>query len=71
MSPSLDELVKQGEGAQDAVDLGDGIFMSRNIANSYLVTTRRWRSADQHRNRLRGARDQGPVLAGQQGARCG
>ncbi len=39
MSPSLDELVKQGEGAQDAVDLGDGLFMSRNIANSYLVTT--------------------------------
>ena len=39
MSPSLDELVKQGEGDQDAVDLGDGIFMSKNIANSYLVTT--------------------------------
>ena len=39
MPPSLDELVKQGEGAQDAVDLGDGIFMSRNIANSYLVKT--------------------------------
>ena len=39
MSPSLDELVKQGEGDQEAVDLGDGIFMSRNIANSYLVTT--------------------------------
>ena len=39
MAPSLDELVKQGEGEQDAVDLGDGIFMSRNIANSYLVTT--------------------------------
>jgi glyoxylase-like metal-dependent hydrolase (beta-lactamase superfamily II) len=39
MAPSLDELVKQGEGNQDAVDLGDGIFMSRNIANSYLVTT--------------------------------
>src|SRR3954471_2997422 len=39
VSPSLDELVKQGEGAQDAVDLGNGIFMSRNIANSYLVTT--------------------------------
>jgi alkyl sulfatase BDS1-like metallo-beta-lactamase superfamily hydrolase len=39
VSPSLDELVKQGEGAQDAVDLGDGIFMSRNIANSYLVTS--------------------------------
>ena len=39
MSPSLDELVKQGEGDQDAVDLGDGLFMSRNIANSYLVTS--------------------------------
>ncbi|MGB8386989.1 alkyl sulfatase dimerization domain-containing protein [Mycobacterium sp.] len=39
MSPSLDELVKRGQGAQDAVDLGDDIFMSRNIANSYLVTT--------------------------------
>ncbi|MCV7089012.1 alkyl sulfatase dimerization domain-containing protein [Mycobacterium interjectum] len=39
MAPSLDELVKQGEGDRDAVDLGDGIFMSRNIANSYLVTT--------------------------------
>lgn len=36
---SLDELVKQGEGDQKAVDVGDGIFMSRNIANSYLVTT--------------------------------
>jgi alkyl sulfatase BDS1-like metallo-beta-lactamase superfamily hydrolase len=36
---SLDALVKQGEGSQDAVDLGDGIFMSRNIANSYLITT--------------------------------
>jgi alkyl sulfatase BDS1-like metallo-beta-lactamase superfamily hydrolase len=32
-------LVKQGEGEQDAVDLGDGIYMSRNIANSYLITT--------------------------------
>jgi alkyl sulfatase BDS1-like metallo-beta-lactamase superfamily hydrolase len=39
MAQSLDKLVKQGEGAQDAVDLGDGIFMSKNIANSYLVTT--------------------------------
>jgi alkyl sulfatase BDS1-like metallo-beta-lactamase superfamily hydrolase len=39
MTPSLDELVKQGEGDQDAVDVGDGIFMSKNIANSYLVTT--------------------------------
>jgi glyoxylase-like metal-dependent hydrolase (beta-lactamase superfamily II) len=39
MPPSLDQLVKQGEGRQDAVDVGDGIFMSKNIANSYLVTT--------------------------------
>jgi glyoxylase-like metal-dependent hydrolase (beta-lactamase superfamily II) len=39
MTPSLDELVKQGEGEQDAVDVGDGIFMCKNIANSYLVTT--------------------------------
>ena len=39
MPPSLEELVKQGEGAQDAIDLGDGIYMSQNIANSYLVTT--------------------------------
>ena len=39
MAQSLDALVKQGEGDQEAVDLGDGIFMSKNIANSYLVTT--------------------------------
>ena len=39
MPPSLDELVKQGEGSQDAIDMGEGIFMSKNIANSYLVTT--------------------------------
>ena len=39
MVQSLDALVKQGEGDQDAVDLGNGIFMSKNIANSYLVTT--------------------------------
>ena len=32
-------IVKEGEGAQDAVPLGDGIFMSRGISNSYLVTT--------------------------------
>src|SRR5246127_1925935 len=39
MAQSLDKLVKQGEGTQDAVDVGHGIFMSKNIANSYLVTT--------------------------------
>src|ERR1700761_7017996 len=39
MPQSLDALVRQGEADQDAIDLGDGIFMSKNIANSYLVTT--------------------------------
>jgi alkyl sulfatase BDS1-like metallo-beta-lactamase superfamily hydrolase len=39
MAQSLEALVRQGEADQDAVDLGDGIFMSKNIANSYLVTT--------------------------------
>ena len=37
MDQSLDALIKQGEGAQEAVDIGDGIHMSRGIANSYLV----------------------------------
>ncbi len=39
MPESLDELIKRGEGPQDAVHLGDGVFMSRGIANTYLVTT--------------------------------
>lgn len=32
-------IVKEGEGEQDAVPIGEGIFMSRGISNSYLVTT--------------------------------
>jgi alkyl sulfatase BDS1-like metallo-beta-lactamase superfamily hydrolase len=32
-------IVKEGEGTQDAVALGDDIYMSRGISNSYLVTT--------------------------------
>jgi len=32
-------IVHDGDGLQDAVDLGNGIFMSRGISNSYLVTT--------------------------------
>jgi glyoxylase-like metal-dependent hydrolase (beta-lactamase superfamily II) len=32
-------IVKEGEGVQGAVSLGNGIFMSRGISNSYLVTT--------------------------------
>ncbi len=39
MAQSLDALIKQGEADQDAVGVGDGIFMSKNIANSYLMTT--------------------------------
>ena len=31
-------IVKEGEGEQDAVPIGDGLFMSRGISNSYLVT---------------------------------
>jgi alkyl sulfatase BDS1-like metallo-beta-lactamase superfamily hydrolase len=31
-------IVHEGEGLQDAEPLGDGIFMSRGISNSYLVT---------------------------------
>jgi glyoxylase-like metal-dependent hydrolase (beta-lactamase superfamily II) len=40
VAQSLDALITQGDGAQPAMDVGDGIFMSKNIANSYLVTSR-------------------------------
>ena len=40
MAQSLDALITQGDGAQPAIDIGDGIFMSKNIANSYLVGSR-------------------------------
>ena len=39
MSQSLEDIVNAGLGSQDAVDLGAGIYMSRGIANTYLVTT--------------------------------
>ncbi|MBL7502724.1 MBL fold metallo-hydrolase [Frankia sp. CNm7] len=43
MSPQRQPLnaliVKEGEGVQAAVPLGDGIFASRGISNSYLVTS--------------------------------
>jgi alkyl sulfatase BDS1-like metallo-beta-lactamase superfamily hydrolase len=32
-------IVHEGEGLQDAVSVGDGIYMSRGISNAYLVTT--------------------------------
>lgn len=39
MSQSLEDIINAGLGSQDAVDLGAGIYMSRGIANAYLVTT--------------------------------
>jgi glyoxylase-like metal-dependent hydrolase (beta-lactamase superfamily II) len=32
-------IVHDGDGHQDAVDVGQGIFMSRGVSNAYLVTT--------------------------------
>jgi alkyl sulfatase BDS1-like metallo-beta-lactamase superfamily hydrolase len=39
VSQSLEDIINAGLGSQDAVDLGAGIYMSRGIANAYLVTT--------------------------------
>ena len=39
MSQSLEDIINAGLGPQDAVDLGAGIYMSRGIANAYLVKT--------------------------------
>lgn len=33
------QIINDGAGRQDAVDLGDGIFMSKDVSNLYLVTT--------------------------------
>jgi alkyl sulfatase BDS1-like metallo-beta-lactamase superfamily hydrolase len=38
VSHSLEGLIAEGQGADGGVDLGAGIFMSKGIANSYLVT---------------------------------
>ena len=38
--PALASLVAAGMAPQDAVDLGDGIFMSRGVSNCYQVATR-------------------------------
>src|ERR1700751_3470790 len=32
-------IVRAGDGVQDAVDLGHGIFMSRDVSNAYRVVT--------------------------------
>lgn len=39
MTSSLEDVIKSGDGPQDAVDIGDGLYMSKGIANSYLITT--------------------------------
>jgi len=39
VTKSLDAVVLAGEGAQDAMPLGAGIFMSKGVANSYRLTT--------------------------------
>jgi glyoxylase-like metal-dependent hydrolase (beta-lactamase superfamily II) len=39
MTDSFESMMKQGTQDDQAVALGEGIFMSRGIANSYLVTT--------------------------------
>jgi hypothetical protein len=33
------QLMREGEGRQDAVSIGHGIFMSRDISNAYRVVT--------------------------------
>lgn len=38
MANALEGLIAEGQGDEGAVDIGDGIFMSKGIANSYLVT---------------------------------
>src|SRR5438067_8678536 len=39
MSQSLEQIINAGLEAQSAVALGAGIYMSRGVANAYLVTT--------------------------------
>ena len=33
------QIVGDGAGRQDAVDLGDGVFMSKDVSNLYRVLT--------------------------------
>lgn len=33
------QIINDGAGRQDAVDLGNGVFMSKDVSNLYLVTT--------------------------------
>jgi alkyl sulfatase BDS1-like metallo-beta-lactamase superfamily hydrolase len=40
MAPSLDELINAGRGRGEGLSLADGIYMSKGVANAYLVTTR-------------------------------
>jgi glyoxylase-like metal-dependent hydrolase (beta-lactamase superfamily II) len=40
VTESLQAVISAGAGAQDAVPVGDGIFLSKGVANAYRVTTR-------------------------------
>lgn len=37
--PRNASIILEGDGQQDAIDLGDGIFMSRDVSNAYRVLT--------------------------------
>ena len=39
LGPALAGLVRAGDVQTEAIELGDGIFMARDISNAYLVTT--------------------------------
>lgn len=39
MTESLESIVGRGASDKEAIPLGDGIFMSRGVANTYLVTS--------------------------------
>lgn len=38
-NPPLSTLVRAGDAQAEAIDLGQGIFMARDVSNAYLVTT--------------------------------
>ena len=67
MTPSLDELVKQGEGSSGCRRPRRRHLHVQEHRQQLPGHHARRRPADQHRHRLRGGRDQGPVRAGQQG----
>ena len=61
--PALASLVSAGAQQQDAVAIGDHIFMSRGVSNCYQVGTRRRRAAREHRAAARGRGAPQPLRA--------